>query len=51
MQDLFGQRSVAVMTGVGDPKAVGRWASGHDVPREDAAATLLNTVRVVEVPT
>src|SRR5262249_35971790 len=33
LQELFGQRRVAAIAGIRDPKAVGRWASGRDVPR------------------
>lgn len=32
LQRLLGQKLVALMTGVRDPKAVGRWANGAHVP-------------------
>ncbi len=49
LQELLGQRLVAVMAGVRDVKAVGRWARGEDVPRAQAAATLQNALHVVEL--
>jgi len=49
LQELLGQRLVAVMAGVRDLKAVGRWARGEDVPRAQAAATLQNALHVVEL--
>jgi hypothetical protein len=49
LQELFGQRLVAVIAGVKDAKAVGRWARGEDVPRAQAAATLQNALHVVEL--
>jgi hypothetical protein len=49
LQELFGQRLVAVIAGVKDAKTVGRWARGEDVPRAPAAATLQNALHVVEL--
>jgi hypothetical protein len=49
LQDLFGQRLVAAIAGVRDPKAVGRWIRGEDVPRAQAAAALQNALQVVEI--
>jgi hypothetical protein len=49
LQELFGQRLVAVIAGVKDAKAVGRWARGDDVPRDQAAAALQNALHVVEL--
>jgi hypothetical protein len=40
LQRLFGQRIVASMTGVADPKAVGRWARGEREPRDEAERKL-----------
>lgn len=40
LQRLFGQRIVAHMTGVADPKAVGRWARGEREPRDEAERAL-----------
>jgi hypothetical protein len=45
----LGQRLVAVIAGVKDAKAVGRWARGEDIPRAQAAATLQNALHVVEL--
>ena len=49
LQELLGQRLVAVIAGVKDVKAVGRWARGEDIPRAQAAATLQNALHVVEL--
>jgi hypothetical protein len=49
LQELFGQRLVAAIAGTRDPKAVGRWASGQDVPRAQASAALQNALQVVEL--
>ena len=49
LQELLGQRLVAVIAGVKDAKAVGRWARGEDIPRAQAAATLQNALHVVEL--
>ena len=49
LQELFGQRLVAVIAGVKDAKVVGRWARGEDIPRARAAATLQNALHVVEL--
>ena len=49
LQELFGQRLVAVLAGVKDAKAVGRWARGEDVPRVQAATNLQNALHVVEL--
>jgi hypothetical protein len=40
MQDLFGQKIVAVVAGVDDPRAVGKWARGQRAPRGDAEPRL-----------
>ena len=49
LQELFGERLVAVIAGVKDAKAVGRWARGEDIPHAQAAATLQNALHVVEL--
>jgi hypothetical protein len=49
LQELLGQRLVAVIAGVKDAKAVGRWARAEDIPRAQAAATLQNALHVVEL--
>jgi hypothetical protein len=40
MQDLFGQKIVAVVAGVDDPRAIGKWARGQRAPRGDAEPRL-----------
>ncbi len=54
LQQLFGQPLVAAIAGVRDLgvrdlKAVGRWASGQDIPRDEAAAALQNALAIVEL--
>lgn len=51
MQRLFGQRIVAVMTGVEDPKAVGRWARGERTPRDDAEQRLRAAFQIAQILT
>lgn len=40
LQEALGQKLVAYMAGVADPKRVGRWAQGTQSPREDAERRL-----------
>jgi len=40
LQETLGQKLVAFMAGVADPKRVGRWAQGTQAPREDAERKL-----------
>lgn len=40
LQDALGQKLVAYMAGISDPKRVGRWAQGTQVPREGAERRL-----------
>jgi len=40
LQEALGQRLVAYMAGVEDPKRVGRWAQGAQTPREEAERRL-----------
>ena len=51
LQALFGQRIVAFMTGVEDPKAVGRWARGERIPRTDAEQRLRATYQIIQILT
>jgi hypothetical protein len=51
LQGLFGQRIVAFMTGVEDPKAVGRWARGERIPRNDAEQRLRAAYQVTQLLT
>jgi hypothetical protein len=32
LQELFGQRLTAIMSGIEDPKIIGRWARGEEAP-------------------
>jgi hypothetical protein len=49
LQDLFGQKLVAIMVNSGDPKAVGRWAKGEREPQSDNEAQLRRIYQVVEL--
>ena len=49
LQELLGQRIVAFMTGVDDPKAVGRWARGERSPRGDAEQRLRAAYHVAQL--
>lgn len=40
LQEALGQRLVAYMAGVEDPKRVGRWAQGDQAPRGEAERRL-----------
>lgn len=40
LQETLGQKLVAYMAGVSDPKRVGRWAQGSQAPRPDAERRL-----------
>ena len=51
LQALFGQRIVAFMTGVEDPKAVGRWARGERSPRNDAEQRLRAAYQIIQILT
>jgi hypothetical protein len=46
LQGLFGQRIIAFMTGVADPKAVGRWARAERTPRGDAEQRLRDAYQI-----
>lgn len=45
-QDLVGQRLTAYMTGVSDPKAVGKWASGQRAPRGESERRLRDAYQI-----
>lgn len=49
LQELFGQKLVALMVGSGDPKAVGRWAKGEREPHADTEAKLRHAYHVAEL--
>lgn len=40
LQEALGQKLVAYMAGVSDPKRVGRWAHGDQSPRDEAEKRL-----------
>ena len=40
LQETLGQKLVAYMAGVVDPKRVGRWAQGSQAPRDEAERRL-----------
>ncbi len=46
LQRLLGQKLVALMTGVRDPKAVGRWALGEHLPTGNHEEMLRNAFQV-----
>lgn len=49
LQELFGQKLVAIMAGVSDPKSVGRWASKETTPRTEADRRLRDTSVIVRL--
>jgi hypothetical protein len=46
LQGLVGQKLTALMTGIDDPKAVGKWARGERVPRGETARRLREAFQV-----
>lgn len=51
LQELFGQRLVAFMTGVEDPKAVGRWARRERTPRDKTEQRLRDAFQIARLLT
>ena len=49
LQDVLGQRLVAVIAGVGDAKAVGKWARGARTPHPDAEKRLRLAFQVTQL--
>lgn len=49
LQDLFGQRLVAFIAGVKDPKRVGQWAAGQSKPRPEAEEQLRSTFQIAQL--
>ena len=49
LQELLGQRLVAVTAGVADAKAVGKWARGTRTPHPDAEQRLRHAFHVTRV--
>ena len=49
LQDILGQRLTAVIAGVSDAKAVGKWARNKRNPQPPAEERLRNAVQVVQL--
>jgi hypothetical protein len=49
LQDIIGQRLVAVIAGVSDAKAVGKWARGQRSPHPDAEQRLRNAYQIAQL--
>lgn len=49
LQDILGQRLVAVIAGVSDAKAVGKWARGQRSPHPEAEERLRNAYQVAQL--
>src|SRR5712692_2701141 len=49
LQDLFGQKLVALIAGVDDPKAIGAWARGKRRPQPEAERRLRAAVQIAEL--
>jgi hypothetical protein len=49
LQDVLGQRLVAGITGIGDIKAVGKWATGERAPHPDAERRLRHAFQVTQL--
>ncbi len=49
LQDVLGQRLVAVIAGVSDAKAVGKWARGERSPHPEAERRLRHAFHVTQL--
>ena len=49
LQEALGQRLVAYMADVSDPKRVGRWAQGSQTPRDEAERRLRATFQIFHI--
>lgn len=49
LQDVVGQRLVAVIAGVSDAKAVGKWVRGERSPHPDAEQRLRHAFQIVQL--
>lgn len=49
LQDLLGQRLTAVIAGVSDAKAVGRWARGTQTPHPDTEKRLRLAYQIAQM--
>lgn len=51
MQELFGQRLVAAISGIGDEKTIGRWARGEREPRGGSERRIRDAFQIVTLLT
>ncbi len=49
LQDVLGQRLAAVVAGVSDAKAVGKWAKGGRSPQPDSELRLRHAYQIVQL--
>src|SRR6266545_1884405 len=49
LQDVLGQRLVAVIAGVTDAKAVGKWARGERMPHPEAERRLRDAYHITQI--
>jgi hypothetical protein len=49
LQDVLGQRLVAVIAGVADAKAVGKWARGERAPHAQAEQRLRDAYQITQL--
>jgi hypothetical protein len=49
LQDVLGQRLVAVLADISDAKAVGKWARGERSPHPDAEQRLRHAFQIVQL--
>lgn len=49
LQDVLGQRLVALIAGVSDVKAVGKWARGDRVPHPDTEQRLRHAFQITQL--
>jgi hypothetical protein len=49
LQAVLGQELTALIIGIGDAKAIGKWASGKASPRSENETVLRFTYRIVEM--
>jgi hypothetical protein len=48
LQDLFGQKVTAVIAGVQDSRAIGKWSRGERTPHPEAERRLRETLRIAD---
>jgi hypothetical protein len=48
-QQLLGQKWTAYLTGVSDPKAVGKWARGERSPRDESLRKLRDAYQIAQL--